>query len=641
MRFWTFIIGIICYILGNSACAQLYTQYTYPNTVYNTVLNQFAGPGVQISNVQFTGFNLNSNAEIRDIGTFNAQNTNLGVDSGIILTSGFLAPPYGLGVPASNSADFIKNTYGDSLLNTLIAPYYTVNAVVLEFDFIPNGDSIKFNYVFASDEYNQDVCNVNNDVFAFHISGPGIAGNENIAVIPGTSLPVSINSINNGNAGGFWLPSNCISLGYAQYFVDHTSDTNFIFNGSTSVLTATAPTVPCQTYHMRFAVADGGDTYENSAVFLIANSFNSEPIQISSTVSYGGPDTLLYEACGYANLVIKRTYNIQSAKTYTVQYSGSATYGIDYSAAPTSITMLPGQMYDTIQIIPFGDLLPDNGETLIVSVGDTLCNGDYYVSDIELLINEKQGLTVNILPDNGNFCDSVDFIPVVSGAIPPLQYSWNPGGSTDTLMTFFDNGSLAITVTVTDACGQTAYDTAFVTMGDSPTANFIYNPLYSDILHPTVNFIDASSTDATNWLWDLGEGGMSTEQNPSYTYVFPDTNTIILIITNSLGCTDTAIQILIIHDFPGIYIPNAFTPNDDAVNDVFMVYGREIAFFNMQIFDRWGNRVFQTQNPNSGWGGTYNTLPVSPGVYSILVEYSFSNNPNEIRTLIERVHLIR
>lgn len=72
-----------------------------------------------------------------------------------------------------------------------------------------------------------------------------------------------------------------------------------------------------------------------------------------------------------------------------------------------------------------------------------------------------------------------------------------------------------------------------------------------------------------------------------------------------------------------------------------MVYGREITFFDMQIFDRWGNKVFYAKNPNSGWDGTYNTVPVSAGVYSVKVEYSFSNSSNETRTIIGRLHLIR
>src|SRR5688572_30416695 len=101
-----FFISVWCSMYG-----QLHTQYCYPSTLASSVISQFAGQGVQISNVQFTGYNLNVGSEIRDIGIFNGQNTSLGVDSGIILTSGFLAPFYGLGVSAYNTADFVKNTY--------------------------------------------------------------------------------------------------------------------------------------------------------------------------------------------------------------------------------------------------------------------------------------------------------------------------------------------------------------------------------------------------------------------------------------------------------------------------------------------------------------------------------------------------
>lgn len=637
--------GVVIFFLVTAACdlyGQLYTRYAYPANIDTLILSNFAGSGVQISNVQFTGFNLAPADPIKDLGFFNAQSTSLGIDSGIILASGYLNPPYGLGQPASVWANDIKYTDGDSLLNTLIAPNVTVNAVVLEFDFVPNGDSVKFNYVFASDEYNHDVCNSNNDVFAFHISGPGIAGMQNIATIPGTNLPVSVNSVNDGSPGTAWLPSGCISLGYAQYFVDRNADPDFIFNGSTTVMTATAPTIPCQTYHLRFAVADGFNTYENSAVFLAANSFNSEPIKITPSVSYGGPDTLLYEGCGYATLVIRRTYNIQQPKTYAVAYGGTATYGTDYNTTQLSITMQPGQMYDTIFIYPAADMIADDGETLTVSIGDTLCNGDYFVSEVTLVINEKQGLTVDIIPNGGNFCDTAVFLSEVGGSIPPVQYDWNSGQSADTALTFFAPGQQIITLLVSDACGQSAQDSILSNFGFYPTADFIHAPDYADPMNAPVYFYDQSSPDVTQWLWDLGNGqGFSTVQNPFCYYAEPDTYMVSLLVTTDIGCTDSVTKPVIVHDIPALYLPNSFTPNGDLVNDLFEVKGREIAAFSMVIFDRWGNEIYRTTNMQAGWNGLYGGAACATGVYAVRIEYSFNHAPGEIRSTWGRVHLIR
>jgi len=621
---------------------QLYTRYAYPSNLDTLVLTNFSGSGVQISNVQFTGFNLVPSDPIKDIGFFNAQNTSLGIDSGIILASGYLNPPYGLGQPASVWENDIKYTNGDSLLDVLIDPNWTVNAVILEFDFVPNGDSVKFNYVFASEEYNHDVCNTNNDVFAFHISGPGIFGNQNIATIPGTNLPVSINSVNNGSPGIAWTPSGCISLSYPQYFVDRNNDTNLIFNGSTSLLTAVAPTIPCQTYHLRFAIADGFSTYENSAVFLAANSFNSNPISITPSVSYGGPDTLLYEGCGYATLVIRRTYNLQQAKTYTINYSGAAIYGTDYTASPLQITMQPGQMYDTIQIYPAADMISDNGETLLISIGDTLCNGEYFVSDITLIINEKQGLTVNIAPDTGSFCDTVTFLSEIIGAIPPVQYNWNNGASTDSSFTFFMSGTQTIILQASDACGQSAQDTATVKFGFYPTADFSYDPDYADLLSSTIYFYDLSTSDVTEWIWSFGsEENNSTIQNPIYFYSEPDSYMVSLVVATDIGCMDSISKPIIVHEIPTLYIPNSFTPNDDLVNDVFQVYGNEISYFKMRIFNRWGEEIFNTNDIDQGWNGAYNGVVCEQAEYVVYIEFAFNHEPEKIYLEIENLSLIK
>jgi len=635
------LIALFSVVLLHKVQAQLYTQYAYPNNLDSLVAANFAGSGVQIFNVHFTGFNPSLIDPIEDIGFFNAQNTNLNMTSGIILASGFIHPPYGLGQPASVWSNDFKYTPGDSLLNTLITPYSTWNAVILEFDFIPNGDSIKFNYIFASDEYNHDVCNTNNDVFAFHISGPGIAGTQNIATIPGTNLPVSINSVNNGSPGGIWQASDCISLSYPQYFVDHNSDTNFIFNGSTTLLTAIAPTIPCQIYHLRFAIADGEDTYENSAVFLEANSFNSEPISITPYVSYSGPDTLLYEDCGQATLVIRRTYNLQQPKTYTINYLGSSTYGTDYLPAPLTLTMQPGQMYDTLYIYPTADFISDNGETLLISVGDTLCNGDYFISEVVMLINEKQGLSVEVLPNDGGFCDTVTFISTVTGYVPPLEYSWNNGASTDSIFTIFALGQQTIVLEVTDGCSQIAYDTAIVTFDLPPVADFIFTPNYADLLNSEVTFIDQSSQNTIAWLWSLGENTISTLQNPVMYYHNPDTYSVSLIVFNDLQCTDTLIQPVIVHELPVLFIPNSFTPNGDNINDLYFVHGKEIAYIDIRIYDRWSNEVYTSNSISEGWNGFFGNKICPLGVYILKLDYSYSNAPEKVYTRLEKVNLIR
>ncbi|MBL0050718.1 MAG: choice-of-anchor L domain-containing protein [Bacteroidetes bacterium] len=159
-------------------------------TPQQLVQNVLLGSGITAFNITYTGA---PNA----IGSFNGANSNIGIGSGVIMTSGDIA-----NAPGPNNlggAGTPNQTAGDNDLNNL-GGGNTFDGCILEFDFIPLSNDIKFNFAFGSEEYNEFVNTSFNDVFAFFLSGPGIVGLKNIALIPNTTLPVSINNINNGNA---------------------------------------------------------------------------------------------------------------------------------------------------------------------------------------------------------------------------------------------------------------------------------------------------------------------------------------------------------------------------------------------------------------------------------------------------------
>ncbi|MEP7171315.1 MAG: choice-of-anchor L domain-containing protein [Bacteroidota bacterium] len=227
-----------------------------------TLVNTIAAGGIAVSNISYTGAQL-ANGIFLCTG-----NCNLGISGGILLTSGSsliaAAPNTGTGQGIDVGLG------GDTDLTTLTTGT-TYDACVLEFDFIAVSDTAIFNYVFASDEYSDYVGTAFNDVFGFFISGPGILGKQNIALIPGTTMPVAINNVNNGFAMG--IPTgpceNC------AYFYDNVIDTfTTAYDGLTTVLTATAANIqPGQTYHLKLAIADVGDHVFDSGVFLEAGSF--------------------------------------------------------------------------------------------------------------------------------------------------------------------------------------------------------------------------------------------------------------------------------------------------------------------------------------------------------------------------------
>lgn len=205
---------VIILLTAFSAKAQL----TVTNTLTPTQLvqNVLLGNGVTASNIAFTGSNLSRRE-------FNGTVSNIGFTSGILLTTGnvnIAIGPNNLGGAGTNLG--IPNT--DPQLNS-IATSNLNNAAILEFDFIPLADTIKFKYVFASEEYTEYVCSNFNDVFGFFISGPNPSGgnytNVNIAQIPETSLPVAINTINPGVAGANSGAGSCTRLAYSNLYVNN------------------------------------------------------------------------------------------------------------------------------------------------------------------------------------------------------------------------------------------------------------------------------------------------------------------------------------------------------------------------------------------------------------------------------------
>ena len=158
----------------------------------------------------------------------------------------------------------------------------------------------------------------------------------------------------------------------------------------------------------------------------------------------------------------------------------------------------------------------------------------------------------------------------------------------------------------------------------SPIAGFDYQPKSLSQFNKLVNFID-QSIDAVAWEWSFGGEGSSSAKNP--VYEFPDTGmyTIEQIAIHENGCKDTATAIIDIVPKITYFLPNAFTPNNDGRNDEYLGRGDLIGVsdFEMLIFNRWGELIFQSQNPNQGWNGRKdNTGPILPqDVYVVKVTY--------------------
>jgi gliding motility-associated-like protein len=184
--------------------------------------------------------------------------------------------------------------------------------------------------------------------------------------------------------------------------------------------------------------------------------------------------------------------------------------------------------------------------------------------------------------------------------------------------------SINLMITSPNGCESSQAFPELIHVLTSPTAAFDYTPKDLSNFNRNVSFID-KSINAIDWLWDFGSLEGSAIPNPSF--VFPDTGQFFvrLIVTDENGCQDSTLQILDILPKVRYFLPNAFTPNDDQLNDEFKGVGstKFMSDFRMSIWTRQGELAFETNDPQEGWNGRkFNTGEMYPrGVYVVLVSY--------------------
>src|ERR1041385_2898647 len=207
---------------------QAFSQLTVtPGASAQQLVQNLVGTGITVSNITLT-------AGPNATGTFNGTNSNIGLPTGILLTTGNIAYAPGPNITDSGGDDNLLP--GDSTLD-ILATQQTFDATILEFDFVPISDTITFRYVVGSEEYPEFVGQGFNDVFGFFLSGPGINGPYpgnaiNIALVPSTTIPVAIHNVNDGYSGFCTSPlpgpsNNCV------YYVNNCSGTTVEYDGFT------------------------------------------------------------------------------------------------------------------------------------------------------------------------------------------------------------------------------------------------------------------------------------------------------------------------------------------------------------------------------------------------------------------------
>ena len=191
--------------------------------------------------------------------------------------------------------------------------------------------------------------------------------------------------------------------------------------------------------------------------------------------------------------------------------------------------------------------------------------------------------------------------------------------------------SVGVDITSPLGCETSEFFENIITVLDSPTAGFSFTPENPSNFNLSVDFIDESEN-AVSWLWDFGGVG-SLEQNPSFTFQDTGFVEVVQVVSHPSGCTDTLSILLDIEPLVTLHLPNAFTPNNDGLNDTFKGKGFFDGFQNyrMQIWNRWGELLYETNDPDAGWNGQKENAgtPSPVGVYVYTVEYIGPRGENE------------
>jgi gliding motility-associated-like protein len=440
-------------MVSSGIIAQVVVQAVTPVQAVDLLV----GSGVQYSNVTFTGDPL-------QLGSFTGAGGMFQIPAGIVLATD---PAENIQLnstfpvmtsPVSGEPDLLDIA---NSVPPLIGQTFSVGSAndvcILEFDFIPNGDSLIFEYIFGSDEYLTWVNSSFNDVFAFFIAGPGISGpyqapvgfpdgSANIAFIPNTDpqIPITISSVNN--------------VLNTQYYIDNPGIADIALNGYTVTMQAYAPVTCGQTYHIRLAIADGSDTALKSVVAFQEDSFSSNGavnVTITNPPVPNWPDNTLVEDCVFGGFQVFQS-DISTADTLNVSYGGTAINGVDYELLSEVIIVPEGELSATVLINPIPDNLVEGDETITITF--TFVNGCDQIDTAyaEVILLDETPVTLQL---NNTFCvcpgDPNEVSAIVLTGIPPYQYAWS--NSTDQGTLHLNPGEGGVySVEVTDFCNNTS-----------------------------------------------------------------------------------------------------------------------------------------------------------------------------------------
>lgn len=522
-------------------------------------------------------------------------------------------------------------------------------------------------------------CTITGTVIVGKILGPGI---DSV-----TSTNVLCNGGNTGTATVFTTPA----LGTTPF--------TYSWN-PTAQTTATATGLSQGSYNVLVTDANGCTTNGNvivnqpSPIVLIMNTPTTicygDSIQMYAQAT-GGTPNYTYTWTGASGSGFNGGGPHLVSITANTIYTSSVTDANGCAAGPnnTQISVpLP------LTLTPMDTTICDGstGTVSVIATGSTTGNYSYtwsngattqsivvnppiFISPVHLLVTVKDGCappttdsaTVTVLPiPTGTFNQSD-----TSGCEPlTVNFVATSNSNTDTYTWHYGNGSTSqgnnssytysndsvyhpqLTITSAGGCSTTINSTSSIIVNPLPIASFTADPNPASPSNPTVNFTDISGNTISSWLWSFGDtssaSNTSTIKNPTHTYNGAGTFNTQLIVTNTFGCLDTAyLSVLVGGD---VIFPNAFTPDPNGPNggayrfngldnNVFFPYASGVIGYKLEIYDRWGELIFESDDLNIGWDGYYRGKLCQQDVY--VWKAYVKLNTNKTYRLVGDVTLLR
>ncbi|MFD2908083.1 choice-of-anchor L domain-containing protein [Flavobacterium ardleyense] len=636
---------------GNAQYITVDQTYTAQDLVENVLVNSSCA---NVSNVSVSGGNFASG--VKSFGYFDGAGTAFPFEKGIILTTGKITDAPGPNSYISDGGGGM-NWPGDQDLDQALGLNNTYNATVLEFDFVPLGNKISFDYIFSSEQYllypTASQCNFT-DGFAFLLKEAGSATYQNLAVIPGTTTPVKVNTVR--GPGTTCPPANAA---YFDAFNDDEHPTNF--NGQTVVLTAQSDVIPGTTYHIKLVIADEGNYRYDSAIFLGGGSFNfgvsigddrlianGNPLCQSETLVVDGTQTGATAYQWLQNGVIlpgetNAIYTITSEGNYSVQINYGATCQttgtIKIENAPIlsisqdeftlcdadavqdgktvfNLTQIAADLFTSIPssyIISFFETptstvaLPDNytnstafNQTIYARI--TNIQGCYTDVPVRLIVNTFDAVLVD---EELGLCENNPIILNAGNGF--ASYSWNTTPvQTSQEITVNAAGTYSVTLTNATNCSKTK--TFTVTASGIATITAIVINDFASNNTATIEFSGLG-------IYEFSLDGSNYQSSPVFNNLEEGQYTVFVKDTKDCGIVSASFYIL---DYP-----KYFTPNSDGYNDFWMIKNldkRNLENSKIKIFDRYGKFVYQIIPESAGWDGNLNGVQLPSTDYWFVMD---------------------